>query len=51
MPWRIIKQEKKIDNEGWRFVILSRVIGVGLIKKVSFEQKFEGGEGASYNDI
>lgn len=26
MPWRIIKQERKIDNEGWRVVNLSRVI-------------------------
>lgn len=47
-------QKNKIGKEDWQWGvewwILSRLMGVGFIKKVASEQKFKGGE-AGYEDI
>lgn len=43
------RQDKKHRKPG--AAILNRTVGVGLIRKVKFEQRLEGGEGASHADI
>lgn len=42
---------RKTQHSKLRAAILSRVLGVGLIREVKFEQRLKGGEGVSHPGI